>query len=162
MSSLIDAVGRALGWTVAGLLGIVTLLAAAEVGLWTAFEVSWAPMAEIQGLLMVWVGLLGAAWGVHERFHLGVTMVADRLPPRWRRRTISFATIAVGGFGVMLAWFGVGLVRAVDNTLPATGWPAALHYVPAVVAGGLVGLFALAELLSPHGHAQAEEAVVDG
>lgn len=106
----------------------------------------WAE--EVQSVLLVWFGFLAAAAGVHRGLHLGVDWLDRRLPPparRWTRRT---AGALVGLFGCLVAYNGAALAAAVRNRLPATGWSAAVGYLPAAVGGGLIVLFAVAGIVA--------------
>lgn len=137
-----------LGAAAAALLALLALLAGAETVAWTFFERSWAAAQEIQALLLIWLALLGAAWGVAERFHIAVTLVADRLPATLRPWAARLAPALTSAFGTLLAIHGADLVGRVRNTLPGTGWPAALQYLPVAVGGALIALLALVELLA--------------
>lgn len=129
---------RALEAACAGLLAALIAIAAAELFAWLFWHKSFAALEEIQGILVVWLGLLAAAYCLAEGLHLAVDLVARRMPRRWRRALGVVPGIACALFGLLLAGFGVQLVLAVDNTLPGTGWSASLQYQPAVVAGVLI------------------------
>ena len=122
-------------------------LATVETVAWTFFDRSWAAMQEIQALLLIWLAVLGAAWGVWEGFHIAVELVANRLPARVRPWIDTLAVGLTGVLGVLLSIHGTALVRRVGNTLPGTGWPASMQYLPMAVGGALIALFALARLL---------------
>lgn len=124
----------------------MTLVAAGDTILWSLFERSWIAAEEIEGLLLAWFALLGAAWGVAEGLHLAVGLAADRLPERGRAVVERIAAVGTAGFGLLLAVAGWKLVAAVANTLPGTGLPARHQYLPTVVAGVLIVLFALERL----------------
>lgn len=140
--------GRTLGRVLAGLLTALTLVASVETVAWTFFDHSWAAAQEIQALLLIWLALLGAAWGVVERFHIAVTLLADRLPPAGRRGISRLATALTATFGVLLMVHGAELTTRIRNTLPGTGWPAAVQYLPVAVGGALIALLALADLFT--------------
>ncbi len=139
--------GRAVGAMLAALLAVLVLLAAGETAAWALFEVSWAQASEIEGVLLIWFGLLGAAYGIHTRIHLGVEIVTRRLPAPARSFLGRLAAALVAAFGVLLAVYGAKLAATVTNTLPATGMSAAVQYFPAVVCGALMAVFAGEELI---------------
>ncbi len=147
MSRWTQPLARALGVLVAALLGLLVAIASIETTAWTFFSVSWAAAPEIEGILMIWFGLLGAAWGIHQRIHLGVEVVTQRLPVRARNILGRLAAALVAIFGGLLAFYGAKLATTVSNTLPATGLEASVQYVPAAVSGILMALFALEEVL---------------
>lgn len=149
MHGLTDSLARALGAVLALLLAALVLLAATETAAWTFFEVSWAAAPEIEGILLIWFGLLGAVWGIHRRIHLGVEVLTRRLTPAVRDVLARAAAALVALFGGLLSYFGGVLADTVGNTLPATGLPASVQYFPAAVCGALIAFFALAEAIGP-------------
>ena len=137
---------RVLEAVCSALLALLTANAAFELFIWLAWHKSFAALEEIQGVLVVWLGLLSAAYCLAEGLHLAVDLVARRLP-RWSRPVLTrIPGIANAAFGALLAIFGTRLVLAIDNTLPGTGWSAAIQYQPAVVAGALIVWFGLGEI----------------
>lgn len=149
MRRLCSFLSRLLGVALAGLLALLVLVAGAETLAWTFFELSSPAAAEVSGLLLVWLVLLSAAYGVGERLHLAVEALARRLPPRLHAALGRLAAALVALFGLLLAVFAARLAAGVTNTLPATGLRASVQYLPAIAGGALIALFALAELLDP-------------
>jgi TRAP-type C4-dicarboxylate transport system permease small subunit len=143
--------GQGLAGAVASLLAVLVALAALETGAWVLAELSWPQLAEIQGLLLVWLTFLTAAWGVEAGLHLGMELLVRRLPPGLRRWLDRLVAVLVFLFGALCAYHGARLTASVVNTLPATGWSAGWQYVPAVIGGTLIALLA-ALRLSPTDH----------
>ncbi len=143
----LSRLGQGLELGLATILGLLVLLAVAETFLWVAFERSHAALPEIQGLLLVWLGLLGAAHGVRQGLHLGLDLLLRRMPPLWSRRVERLALLLLTLFGLLLTMHGWGLVRSLVNRLPGTGLPAAVQYVPVALAGFLICLFAVEKLI---------------
>jgi TRAP-type C4-dicarboxylate transport system permease small subunit len=142
MGTVSDRLGRALAAASAAVLAVLVTLSATETAAWLVAAMSWPQLAEIQGLLLVWLTFLTAAWGVHGGLHLGMELVVRRLSPvtrRWAERT---AAVLEALFGGLCAWHGARLASSVVNTLPATGWSAAWQYLPAVAGGALIVLAA--------------------
>jgi TRAP-type transport system small permease protein len=161
VTTLSRRLGRALALVVAALLALLAAIAAAETVLWGGFGVSWAAAPEIQGTLLVWFALLSAAWGVRERLHMAVDLVARGLSPALEALCQRLAAGMVLAFGALFAFYCARLVAAVTNTLPATGVGAWVQYLPAPVAGVLIAFFALERLLEGGGIA-AREPVAPG
>ncbi len=128
MRRLTHSLARAVAVLLALLLLALVGIATAETVAWTLFEVSWAAASEIEGILLVWFGLLGAAWGIHQRIHLGVEVLTRRLPPMVQALLARAAAALVAVFGGLLAGYGTELTRTVANTLPATGLSAAVFF----------------------------------
>lgn len=161
MQALASQVARAIGALLALILGALVALAAAETLAWAVFEISWAAATEIQGLLLVWFGLLGTVYGIHTRVHLGVELVTRRLPPPWRAAVERLASLLVAIFGGLLAVYGVQLVSRITNTLPATGLSAAVQYFPTVVCGALLVFFAMVQAISGAPEQTTQNGVTD-
>lgn len=137
---------RVLEAVCSALLVLLTANAAFELFIWLAWHKSFAALEEIQGVLVVWLGLLTAAYCLAEGLHLAVDLIVRRLP-RWSRPVVTrIPGIANATFGALLAIFGTRLVLAIENTLPGTGWSAAIQYQPAVVGGALIAWFGLREV----------------
>ncbi len=143
-----SGVVRGLETVCALLLAILTAIAAVELFAWGLWQRSFAALEEIQGILVVWFGLLAAAYCLAEGLHLAVDLVAQRLPARWQGALGRVPGGACAVFGLLLAGLGVELVLAVDNTLPGTGWSASLQYQPAIAAGLLITYLGAGQALS--------------
>ncbi len=143
------ALARFLTCLDSAILALLVLIAGAEAAAWALFEISWAAASEIQGLLMICFGLLSAALGIRQGHHLGVEALTRGLPPKLRLGLDRFAALSMALFGALVGIYGLRLAQTVGNTLPGTGWPAALQYVPAAVIGASMVLFALERLVHP-------------
>ncbi len=131
------------------LLAALVVIATLDLATWLLLDRSWAEVEEIQGILMVWFGLLGAAYALAEGLHLAVDVVVGRLPAALRRWVARGASAAVAAFGVLTAVYATRLASSVTNTLPATGWSASLEYLPAVVAGALIAVIGCEQAVWP-------------
>ena len=140
-----NSLARALEVVCAGLLGLLLLNAAFELFAWMLWHKSYAAIEEIQGVLVVWLGLLSAAYCLAEGLHLAVDLIARRLPAGWQGALQRIPGVANAAFGTLLALYGLRLVLAVENTLPGTGWSASIHYQPAIVAGALIAWIGLTQ-----------------
>lgn len=138
------------------LLAALVLLIGFETVAWAALAVSIPQAGEIQGLLSIWFGFLGAVYGVQQGFHLSMELLARRLPPTPRRLVGRLAAAAVASFGVLLIRYGWELTGSVFNTLPATGWPASVQYLPSWVSGVALCWFAGERLVRGDRPAAAE------
>lgn len=138
---------RALSVALTVSMGLVGLTAIVETILWVGSWPGLGAAGEWQGIWMTWLGFLGAAYGVLHGLHLSVRWVADRLPGRWARAIGFIAESAVFGFALLLTVNAGRLVLTLENTLPATGLPAAAGYAPAVVGGALIAGVAVRRLV---------------
>ena len=99
-------------------------------------------------LAILCIALPVAAVGVRERFHLSVLGFRDRLPAGPRRAVELASDVTVGLFGVAMAYWGWELVQTVwAFRIPLLGVSQGWSYVPMVVCGALVALFAVEQVL---------------
>lgn len=94
-------------------------------------------------VLMGWAILGAAAAGVREGTHMGFDTLREMLPEGPRRWTGVVADTAVMLVGGALAWWGTELAAGVwDDTLPTIGLPSGVRFVPLVLGGALIAIFA--------------------
>lgn len=98
---------------------------------------------------LVWVTMLGSAAGFRRGFQIGIRFFVEKLPTR--------IAVLIGDVGTLLfiaflgAMFYFSLAQAGINwkqTSPALGIPMALPYAALPLGFGLMGMFAMEELLS--------------
>jgi TRAP-type C4-dicarboxylate transport system permease small subunit len=105
----------------------------------------WSEPLTLQ--LMGWFILLGAAVGVRENFHLGLDLLHHVLPKAVGRVMDAIALVLVALFGLAMTWYSSLLaIGTWTATLPALGWPGSFDYLPMVVGGVLIALFAAERL----------------
>jgi TRAP-type C4-dicarboxylate transport system permease small subunit len=149
------AFSRALGW-----LSALTIAAAgaALVGLlammgWLVFgryvlndTPTWIERAATLAILTIAMPV--AAVGVRERFHLSVLGVREALPPRLQRWIALGCDVLMGLFGAGMAWWSWELVGTVANfRIPLLGISQGWTYMPMVVGGALMVLYAIEQVL---------------
>ena len=106
---------------------------------------TWAERLAL--LLILVVSLPIAAVGLRENFHLGISFIVERLPPRARHWIEVLNVTALGAFGTAMAWFSWDLVAGTWNRdIPLLGVPQAVQYVPLVLCGTLIALFMIERL----------------
>ena len=102
---------------------------------------SWTEPVSV--MVMSWFIFLGAAVGVRESFHMGFDVLIHFLPGAgpWMRAVSDLAVIV---FGVGMVVYGLQLtIDTWTATLPVLGLPGGFTYMPIVVGGALMVLFAL-------------------
>lgn len=101
---------------------------------------SWSE--EMAVLLFSWSVLGGLALGVHEGFHVRLTLLPDRLPRGGRiaaERTLDAMTAALG---VFLAWSGWRFLDITGGSVSAAmGYPTEILNALAIACGTLMALF---------------------
>jgi TRAP-type C4-dicarboxylate transport system permease small subunit len=144
---------RALEWICVALL----LVLGVEVMAGVAFRMAGRPLVwydEVASVLLAWITYYGAALAALKRAHIGFGGLVKGLPPAGRVVALAIREAAIFGFFGMLAWHGMGVVRALGGeTLTTVDIPVRL--TQSIMPIGAV-LFMVAEALNiPNLHAQA-------
>lgn len=94
-------------------------------------------------LLICYIAFLGAAAGIQENFHIGVTLFRDLLPKNAQKVLIIFIDFALAGFGLVMLFAGVTLMRfGWDTLLPMLDIPESFRTLAITSCGALIFLFA--------------------
>lgn len=164
-AALLGALARGAAWATRASVG----LAAALMLLAIAYQVlmryvfgdtpSWSE--ELAVLLFCWTVLGGLALGVHEGYHVRLTVLTGALPRTarlWAERATDGATAA---FGAFLAWSGWRFLDITSGSVSAAiGYPTEILNALAPVAGALIALFGLERALRPDGAVPQNRAAV--
>jgi TRAP-type C4-dicarboxylate transport system permease small subunit len=103
---------------------------------------SWSE--ELAVLLFSWSVLGGLALGVHEGWHVRLTLLPDLLPAGLRPWTERATELATAALGVFLAWSGWRFLDLTSgSTSAAIGYPIEVLNALAPLCGGLMAIFAL-------------------
>jgi len=94
-------------------------------------------------LLICYITYLGAAVGIHENTHLGVTIFRDMTGPRISSFLKLAIDIVLSLFGLIMLLASVELVKfGWDTMLPMLNIPESFRSLSAALCGGLVFIFA--------------------
>nr|WP_246514531.1 TRAP transporter small permease [Neoroseomonas soli] len=111
---------------------------------------SWSEEAAV--LLFSWSVLGGLALGVHEGFHVRLTLLTDLLPKGRRivaERVLDAATTALGAFLIWSAWRFLDITSG--SVSAAIGYPTEILNALGIACGVLMALFGLERALRPGG-----------
>jgi len=141
----IDAAFEAL--TVSCLVAVVLIL------LWQIFgreilgnSPTWSE--ETARVLLVWIGFLAAAIGFREGSHIAITFIVDRFPALLRRSVEWLIIGLVLLFGLYLIVQGSQFVADTRHaTLPGTGLPRSVLYVAMPLAGFMIVLYTVLQIV---------------
>ena len=150
LSAAVSRLARLCLWLSAG--GLVVMTAVIGWQVWGRYVLNDTPhwSERLSLLLMIYYILFAAAVGVRERFHLGLSLLHNALPPRAQRLQGIAVSLIVGGFGAGMVWYGARMVASTwSHTIPTLGLPTGLSYLPFPLAGGLIVLFIVEQLLAP-------------
>lgn len=126
----------------AALLALIVVLLFGAVVARYALRLPLVWIDEVVSLSFIWVAMLGAVIAMHRNEHLRLTLVVERLDPRWRVAVQAFALVAVAAMLVVLApqaW--TYMIDEWPVHTPELGWPNALRV--AAITFGIVGMLAL-------------------
>jgi TRAP-type transport system small permease protein len=103
---------------------------------------------QVSLLLIVLIGFVGAAVGIHKNTHLGVSFFRE-ISPRPVRRAFEFIShIILIGFGAVMMVNSYELVIFKWSTqIPLIHLPEGLRAIPIMVCGGFVVLFSIGHLI---------------
>jgi TRAP-type C4-dicarboxylate transport system permease small subunit len=125
---------------------------------------SWSEPLSL--FLMSWFILLGAAVGVRESSHLGLDIVRYAMPKPVQRAMDIISLVCVSAFGGFMSYYGVLLAKGTwTATIPVLGWPGGVDFIPLIVGGSMIALFAFERLCDvilqePEAPAQANVAEI--
>jgi TRAP-type C4-dicarboxylate transport system permease small subunit len=103
---------------------------------------SWSE--EVARFLLMWAGMLGAAYAFKTRAHFALGYLAQRVRPRWRKLFVIVNTLAMSGFLAVFVWSSLELVvDASTNIAPGSQLPMAVPYAAAPVGGLLILYYVL-------------------
>jgi len=103
---------------------------------------------ELSRFLMVWLAVFGWVLASRKRIHVRIRFLQDLLPARLHQGTEVAIQLALTLFGVLVAWYSVGLV-AKNHDLEATSLPISMSwiYVPMVLAGVVTAIQGALEVI---------------
>ena len=134
-------VDRVLGWVLVVMLAVMTL----DV-LWGVFtryvmanQASWSE--ELARFLLIWIGILGAAYASGQRMHLSIDLLENKPVRLIAALIILFAlgVLVVGGTRLVL------LTAELGQLSPALGVPMSLVYSVVPLSGLLIIYYRLAD-----------------
>ena len=93
-------------------------------------------------LLICYIAFLGAAAGIREDSHLGVTLFRDMLPMPAQKAVLIGIDLILAGFGAVMVIAGITLMRfGWDTLLPMLDIPESFRTLAITSCGALVCLF---------------------
>lgn len=117
---------------------------------------------QVSLLLVAMISFLGAAVGIHENTHLGVSFFRDLCPRPLARSFTVVSHLVLASFGCVMAYAGYQLaVFKWTTEIPlihiSEGW----RTIPIVICGCLVVLFSIGHLILIAQGAEEESSLVD-
>ena len=105
---------------------------------------------ELARYLLIWIGMLGAAYASGQKKHLAIDLLSPKLNPKPRARLAIFIHLLVAGFALTAMVIGGLRLMYITHTLGQTSAamriPMALVYAAIPLAGMLVVFYKIDEL----------------
>ncbi len=147
LTRVVDHIERALAWLLVLLMGVMVVDVTWQVVSRFVLRAPSSFTEELAGFLLIWIGILGAAYGFRTRSHLGIDLLVSRLHGKARRATtivahtlvIAFALTALVVGGLLL----VRLAFQLDQISAAMGIRVGFVYVALPLSGILIALFSI-------------------
>ncbi len=106
---------------------------------------------ELSRFLLIWIGILGAAYAYKEKAHLGFNLIVNRQKRAVRRVLLTFVELSVIIFcAAVMSYGGVELVAItleLEQISAALGIKMGFVYVVLPISGGLIILYAIINII---------------
>lgn len=106
---------------------------------------------ELSRFLLIWIGILGAAYAYKEKAHLGFNLIVNRQKRAVRRVLLTFVELSVIIFcAAVMSYGGVELVSItleLEQISAALGIKMGFVYVVLPISGGLIILYAIINII---------------
>lgn len=142
LSNALDRISRfALALSAIGIIAMTVIVGWQVYGRYVLNDTPhWSESLAI--FIMNWFILIGAAVGVHERFHIGIVFFKDAMPDTIRFALEIMIHLATASFAAaMIVYSGQLAETTWSHTIPTLNLPRGLQYVPFVLSGVLIILF---------------------
>ena len=147
LTQVAEALERGLAWCLVLLMGAMVLDVTWQVASRFLFHAPSSFTEELAGFLLIWIGLLGAAYGFRTRAHLGIDLLVTHLGGRPGRMAQVLANSLVFLFALTtMAVGGARLVRLafhLDQISAAMGIRMGFVYLALPLSGVLIMVFSL-------------------
>ncbi|MEP1445278.1 MAG: TRAP transporter small permease [Paraglaciecola sp.] len=107
---------------------------------------------ELARYLLIWIGILGAAYAYRTKAHLGLDILIHKLQPRATRKVRILVEILVMIFALSILIYGglnlVMITLELKQTSAALGWQMGYVYSVIPISGSLICLFSVSNILN--------------
>lgn len=147
VSRVAERAERALAWCLILLMAMMVLDVTWQVASRFLFGAPSSFTEELAGYLLIWIGMLGAAYALRTRAHLAIDVVVMRLSRRARRAAAMTAHGLVAAFALAVMLVGglllTRLAFDLDQISASLGIRVGFVYLAMPIAGALMMLFSL-------------------
>lgn len=156
-----QAIDRSLGWLLVVLMGAAVLNVLWQVFTRWALQDPSSYTEELARYLLIWIGLLGAAYGVGQKLHLAIDILPASLSGRRQRALNVVIQLAVVAFSLAVMIAGgmrlVWLTLRFDQVSAALGIPLGYVYAVLPLSGVLIVFYAVCEIAAGNETAPTSE-----
>ena len=147
-----ENINRILGWVLAFLMAVMVINV-----LWQVFTryVVGIPSSftdELARYLLIWVGILGAAYAAGRRIHVAIDILPSRLTPKSQAKLLVFVNVVIIVFAFTVLVIGgtrlVYITFLLKQNSPALQIPLGGVYTIIPVSGLLVVYYKISDLLN--------------
>lgn len=116
---------------------------------------------ELARFLLIWIGLLGAAYAYRTGAHLGLDLLTANLEPVRKRRVAIVANAVCFIFSALVMVYGgislMSLMLELGQTSSALQVPIGYVYSVLPISGILICIFAVYNIITPGAHLPTED-----
>jgi len=154
----------ALKWTVIAVMAALLLIVCWQVVSRYLLASPSTVSEELARILLMWLGMFGAAYTAGEKGHIAIDLISERFSPEGRRHLQRW----IAGIGAVfaLALFAGGARMIYDvwdlrQVTPVLGWPQSLVYLPLPLSAVFLLVFLVEECMFPTPESMEKTATVE-
>lgn len=152
MIKLIQLVDSALKWFLASLMAGIVLVVCWQVVSRFILNAPSSITEELSRCLLIWIGMLGAAFAYRTGVHLGLDIVTRKLPQLYQHYVALVLTASVAAFSLAVMVVGGGnlvhLTFELNQMSAALDIKMAYIYVAIPLAGVLITFYGICQLVA--------------
>jgi TRAP-type C4-dicarboxylate transport system permease small subunit len=107
---------------------------------------------ELAGFLLIWVGLLGAAYATGQKQHLAIDLISKKLTEKRRRRLQIFINILMASFAIVILIVGgsnlVYITFYLGQISSALQIPIGYVYLVLPISGAFIIYYTIVDILT--------------
>ena len=150
MTKLIHVVDSLLKWFLAGLMGGIVLVVCWQVVSRFVLNAPSSITEELSRTLLIWIGMVGAAFAYRTGVHLGLDIVTQKFSPAIQRHLAMVLTASVVIFAIAVMVIGggnlVALTYELNQMSAALNIKMAYIYIAVPLSGVLIAFYGICQL----------------
>ena len=151
MIKLVHTVDTVLKWFMATLMSAIVLVVCWQVVSRFVLNAPSSITEELSRSLLIWIGMVGAAFAYRTGVHLGLDIVTQKFPKATQRKLSMLLTAAVVVFAIVVMVIGggnlVALTYELNQMSAALNIKMAYIYIAVPLSGVLIAFYGICQLL---------------